>query len=140
MGGVPLRPLVGPWAPCITPRSLFGCILGAPGRHFGQLWPTLGSPVCLGRHIVRVQAPPQERKVDTVRLNSAFLPCKCQREQPQPPKCHENIVNTMVLEGGHYHEFLRKVCLGTTQSQLWRCILVPCATLWATLGSKVEQF
>ena len=60
---------------------LFVCILGGPGHYFGQLWTSLGSPGCLSGHIFRPQAPPKERKVETVLLKRVLVAFKHEKRR-----------------------------------------------------------
>ena len=103
-----LRPLAGPWAPHIAPRSLFGCIFGAPGSHFGQLLVSLGRPGCPSGQIFLSLALPKQRQVQTMMLQLFFFACSRQRELPQPAKCLENIMHTMHFGRDHFRKFCRK--------------------------------
>ena len=84
--GVPLRPLGVPLACPRPPRSLFQCILGTLGAHFGTLWGSWGSPGSTVGVLFRARGSQKTRKW-TPRLESG---CDA---RPSTKVDHQNLSN-----------------------------------------------
>ena len=123
-----------------SPKVSFLMLLGVPRSHFGHLWMSLGRPRGPIGHASWTQMALKRRKVDTVISKLVLVAFKHQKDLPQRAKCHENIVNTMVLGGANYRKFPKKSATGSYQKCALDVILVSCGASWATFGDSVRQF